>query len=83
MDKISALLAKTQHNGCTEAEAIAAAELAEKLMDKYGLSLSELQIIESAVDACESGATGVGKQRAHEVRRMAWAIALFTDTKCW
>jgi hypothetical protein len=27
LDKITALLAKTQHNGCTEAEAIAAAEL--------------------------------------------------------
>jgi len=37
LDKISALLAKTQHNGCSEAEALAAAELAQKLMDKYGL----------------------------------------------
>jgi len=83
LDKISALLAKTELNGCTESEALAAAELAQRLMDKYGLSLSELQIIQSPVDACEPGATTIGKEQAHEVRRLAWAIALFTDTKCW
>jgi hypothetical protein len=38
LDKISGLLAKTRENGCTESEAIAAAELAQKLMAKYGLS---------------------------------------------
>src|SRR6516225_5513174 len=31
LDKISALLAKTQHNGCTKAEALAVAELAQNL----------------------------------------------------
>jgi hypothetical protein len=36
-DKISALLAKTRANGCTEGEALAAAELAFKLVVKYGL----------------------------------------------
>jgi hypothetical protein len=53
LDKISALLAKTQHNGCTEAEALAAAELAQNLMAKYGLSLAELEEISSPADACE------------------------------
>ena len=53
LDKISALLAKTQHNDCTEAEALAAAELAQNLMAKYGLSLAELQEISSPADACE------------------------------
>ena len=43
LDKITALLAKTTANGCTEAEAIAAAGLAEKLMAKYGFSLAEPQ----------------------------------------
>ena len=53
LDKISALLAKTQLNGCTEAEALAAAELAQNFMAKYGLSLAELQEISSPADACE------------------------------
>jgi len=38
---------------CTEAEALAAAELAQNLMAKYGLSLAELQEISSPADACE------------------------------
>ena len=54
LDKISALLAKTQHNGCTEAEALAAAELAQKLMDKYGLSPAELQEISSPAECVRS-----------------------------
>jgi hypothetical protein len=60
------LLAKSQHNGCTEAEALAAAELVQKLMDKYGLSLAELQEISSPADACEVDVTPIGKRRAHE-----------------
>jgi uncharacterized protein DUF2786 len=83
LDKISALLAKTQQNGCTEAEAIAAAELAQKLMAKYGLSLSELQAIPSAIEACEADATAIGNRRAHEVLRLASAIAFYTDTRSW
>ena len=83
LDKISALLAKTQHNGCTEAEALAAAELAQKLMAKYGLSLSELEAIQSPVDACEVDAMPIGKRRAHEVVHLSNAIAFFTDTRWW
>lgn len=83
LDKISALLAKTQHNGCTEAEAIAAAELAQRLMAKYGLSLTELQAISSPADACEVDTTPIGMQRAHEVVCLASAIAFYTDTRTW
>jgi Protein of unknown function (DUF2786) len=83
LDKISALLAKTEQNGCTEAEAIAAADLAQKLMAKYGLSLSEIQAIESPTDACEMGSTPIGKRRCHEVYVLMGAIAFFTDTRTW
>jgi hypothetical protein len=38
LGKISALLTKTTGNGCTEAEALAAAELDFKLVAKYGLN---------------------------------------------
>lgn len=40
--KIQALLAKTVGNGCTEAEAIAALELARKLMDQHDVGDTDL-----------------------------------------
>lgn len=40
--KLAALRAKTTANGCTEAEAIAAAEKAAELMESYGLSEADL-----------------------------------------
>jgi hypothetical protein len=83
LDKITALLAKTQQNGCTESEAIAAAELAQKLMGKYGLSLSELQTISSPADVCVPDGITIGKQRAHEVLHLSNAIAFYTDTRTW
>lgn len=43
-DKIKALLAKTTANGCTEAEAMAAAELASKLMHRYQLEAADLEM---------------------------------------
>jgi hypothetical protein len=42
--RIRALLNKTVANGCSEAEAIAAAEKARELMDQYRLSQSDLDI---------------------------------------
>jgi hypothetical protein len=83
LDKISALLAKTRSNGCTEHEALAAAELAQKLMAKHGLSLSELETIASPLDAIEVDGTPIGDKRCHEVVRLAEAIAFYTDTKAW
>jgi Protein of unknown function (DUF2786). len=83
LDKISALLAKTQINGCTEKEALAAVELAQKLMAKHGLSLSELETISSPIDACEVDRTPAGDKRCHEVVHLAPAIAFYTDTKAW
>jgi Protein of unknown function (DUF2786) len=83
LDKITALLAKTQANGCTEAEAIASAELAQKLMAKYGLSLSELESVSSPSDACESDGAPIGNKRCHEVMHLISEIAFYTDTRSW
>ena len=47
-DKIAALRAKTRANGCTEAEAMAAAALAAKLMGEHGLSEEDLVMTEGA-----------------------------------
>ncbi|MDE1149697.1 MAG: DUF2786 domain-containing protein [Azospirillaceae bacterium] len=42
-DKIRALRAKTVKNGCTEAEAAAAAELAMRLMSTHGIDAEEVE----------------------------------------
>ena len=42
--RVRALLEKTTSNGCTEAEALAAAEKARALMDAYRLTQSDLEI---------------------------------------
>jgi hypothetical protein len=83
LDRISALLAKTRANGCTEAEALAAAELAEKLMAKYGLSLGELESISSPADAWDVVGPPIGDRRCHEVVNVADAIAQYTDMRNW
>jgi hypothetical protein len=83
LDKISALLAKTQQNGCTEAEAMAAAELASKLIAKYGLSLSELEAMPLPGEACEADGAPIGNERCHEVVHLSHAIAFYTDTRSW
>lgn len=46
--KIAALRAKTRASGCTEAEAVAAAELAAKLMQQHGLSEAEVTMTEAS-----------------------------------
>jgi hypothetical protein len=38
------LLAKTIENGCTEAEAMAAIEIAQKLMTEHEISLEDLKL---------------------------------------
>jgi hypothetical protein len=83
LDRISALLAKTQERGCTEAEALSAAELASKLMSRYGLSLSELKSISTPADVCDTNEMPIGRVRSHEVLHAAEAIAYYTDTRYW
>lgn len=43
--KIAALRAKTQAAGCTEAEAIAAAALAAKLMQEHGINEGDIELV--------------------------------------
>jgi len=48
--KIRALLAKTVENGCTEEEALKAAEKAAELMAKYDLEMDEISVEEAGID---------------------------------
>ncbi|MFD2676052.1 DUF7168 domain-containing protein [Camelimonas lactis] len=70
--KIAALLAKTTGNGCTEAEAMAAAEAAARLMHEHGLSRDDIEM----VSATAAGAT----RRSTWRDRLATVIAHCTNT---
>lgn len=70
--KIAALLAKTTGNGCTEAEAVASAEAAARLMREHGLSRDDIEM----VSATSAGAT----RRATWRDRMASVIAQCTNS---
>jgi hypothetical protein len=78
--RIQGLRAKTIDNGCTEAEAMLAAAKVAELLDRYDLSLTDVEIREAP---CE--------QRAYETRRKKriplddciGAIANFCDCRVW
>lgn len=77
MNRIRALLAKTTANGATEAEALTAAAKAGELLDRYNLTLSDVEIKQ---ERCEQRQA---TERRHEVDRVVTAIARFTGTKVW
>ncbi|MEZ5846501.1 MAG: DUF2786 domain-containing protein [Geminicoccaceae bacterium] len=48
IEKIRALKAKTTGNGCTEAEAMAAAEMIDKMLRKHGVDVAEIDDLDPA-----------------------------------
>ena len=78
--RIQGLRSKTTDNGCTEAEALLAAAKVAELLDRYDLSLTDVEIRNAQ---CE--------QRHYETRRKKriplddciGAIANFCDCRVW
>jgi hypothetical protein len=85
--KIQALQQMTVQNGCTEAEAAQAAETAQRMMDEYGLSLSEVEAARKDEEVLtENDFHQTGREftsKLHHVRFVAGALARFTNTKIW
>lgn len=84
--KVRALLAKTTDQGCTEAEAASAAELASKLMVEYDLDIKSVSEIREETYGARKRpfATGNGRRRAyHEVQNCLVAIARYFDCDVW
>jgi hypothetical protein len=75
--RVVALRTKTIANGCTESEAMAAAAKAGELMDRYSLTMSDLDIRE---EKCRQG-EATAKQ--HDVEMCASTIARFCGCKVW
>ena len=78
--RIQALRAKTVEQGCTEAEALAAAEKVAELLDRYGLSLSELDLKRQA---CEGLSVETGRRRVGPMDDWVAAMAAFFDCRAW
>ncbi len=77
MQRIRALMAKTVANGCTESEALAASAKAGELMDRYGLSFSDVEIKNERCQQHEA------TDRHHYVELVANAIARFCHCRAW
>ena len=80
VQRIQALRAKTVDQGCTEQEALASANKVAELLDRYGLSLSE---IEFRRQACEGFGIDTGRRRRGVFDACVPSIAAFCDCKVW
>jgi hypothetical protein len=80
VQRIQALRAKTVEQGCTEQEALAAAEKVAELLDRYGLSLSELDLRQQA---CEGVGVETGRKRRGPIDDCMTTIAQFFDCRVW
>ncbi len=82
-DKIKALLNKTTSNGCTEAEAMAALALAQRLMDEYEIPASELESA-AAEEAIVHRTNGIQKKDPHGIiAAIITPVCRFCGTRVW
>lgn len=80
LTRIQALRAKTVEQGCTEEEAILAARKVAELLDRYGLSLSEVDIKNQA---CEGVGIDTSRRRTAPIDECVPAMAMFCDCRVW
>jgi len=80
MQIIQGLRAKTVAQGCTEHEALAAAEKVAELLDRHGLSLSELEF---RAQPCEGIGIPTGRRRIAPIDQCVPPIAAFFDCRVW
>ncbi len=80
MQKIQGLRAKTVGQGCTEQEAVAAAEKVAELLDRYGLSLGELDF---KAQPCDGVGIETTRRRMAPIDNCIRTIAEFFDCRVW
>ena len=78
--RIQALRAKTQDNGCTEAEALMAAAKVAELLDRHDLSLSDVELRETP---CEPRVYETRRKKRIPLDYCISPIANFCDCKVW
>ncbi|MGD0106272.1 MAG: DUF2786 domain-containing protein [Rhodopila sp.] len=80
VQRIQALRAKTVEQGCTEQEALTAAEKVAELLDRYGLNLSELDLRKQS---CEGIGVETDRKRRGPIDDCMNTIATFFDCRVW
>ena len=78
--RIKALAEKTVGRGCTEAEAMAAAEMVGRLLERYALTMEEVDVRH---EPCVQVEVPLGGQRRRPIDACVPAIARFCDCKVW
>ncbi|MEO0036505.1 MAG: hypothetical protein RLZZ501_2528 [Pseudomonadota bacterium] len=78
--RIQALRAKTTANGCTEEEALAAAAKVAELLDRHDLSVSDLDLRETA---CARLEIETRRKQRQPISACIPAIAAYCDCKVW
>jgi hypothetical protein len=79
-NKIKELMKKTTANGCSEAEALSAAEMVGKLMNEYDLSMTE---IEFKNEEFLTMTIETDSRVASPIHNVVTAIGVYTDCKVW
>src|SRR5580700_9793694 len=78
--RIQGLRSKTTDNGCTEAEALLAAAKVAELLDRYDLSLTDVEIRDAP---CEGASTKPYRKKRIPLDACVGAIANFCDCRVW
>jgi hypothetical protein len=78
--RIQALRAKTIDNGCTEGEALAAAAKVAELLDRYELTLTDIEIRDTQ---CEERVYETRLRKRIPIDECIGAIATFCDCRVW
>jgi Protein of unknown function (DUF2786) len=78
--RIKALTEKTVANGCTEAEAMAAADMVGRLLERYALNMDEIEI---RTARCVQVEVPLGGHRRRPIDGCVPTIARFCDCKVW
>ncbi|MBW4023854.1 MAG: DUF2786 domain-containing protein [Proteobacteria bacterium] len=78
--RIKALTERTVARGCTEAEAMAAAEMVGRLLERYALTMQEVDVRE---EPCVQVEVPIGGLRRRPIDLCTPAIARFCDCRVW
>ena len=74
------MIERTQHNGCSEAEALQAASKVGEMMNKYDVSMNEVQFADEEFNTLY---IKLNSKRVNFMSHVLFAIGKFTDTKIW
>ena len=78
--RIKALTDRTVARGCTEAEAMAAAEMVGRLLERYALTMEEVDVRQ---EPCVQVEVAIGGRRRRPIDACVPALARFCDCKVW